>query len=83
MVHVLHGIARRLQIPVLIENHSRLWILGLFALVNGVVSIGLMAAAALAPARRSSFPRSARPRSCSSTRRRSRRRHRATPSAGT
>lgn len=48
MVHVLRGIAHRLQIPVLVEHHSRLWILGLFAFVNGILSIGLMAAAALA-----------------------------------
>jgi CBS-domain-containing membrane protein len=48
MVHVLRGLAHRLQIPVLVEHHSRLWILGLFALVNGVLSIGIMAAVALA-----------------------------------
>lgn len=56
MVHVLHGIAHRLQIPVLLANHSRLWILGLFALVNGVISIGLMAAAALATGAPFVFP---------------------------
>jgi CBS-domain-containing membrane protein len=56
MVHVLHGIAHRLQLPVLIEHHSRLWILGLFALVNGIVSIGLMAAAALATGAPFIFP---------------------------
>lgn len=47
MVHVLRGLAHRVQLPVLIEHHSRLWILGLFALVNGVISIGVMAAVAL------------------------------------
>lgn len=56
MVHVLHGLARRLQLAVLIEHHSRLWILGLFALVNGVLSIGLMAAAALATGAPFIFP---------------------------
>jgi len=47
MARVLHGIAHRLQLSYLTTRHSRLWILGLFALVNGVISIGLMAAAAL------------------------------------
>lgn len=56
MVHVLRGLAHRLQLPVLIEHHSRLWILGLFALVNGLLSIGLMAAAALATGAPFIFP---------------------------
>jgi CBS-domain-containing membrane protein len=56
MVHVLRGIAHRLQIPVLVQHHSRLWILGLFAFVNGVVSIGLMAAVALATGAPFIFP---------------------------
>ena len=56
MGHVLHGVARRLQIPFLVTHHSRLWILGLFALVNGVLSIGLMAAAALATGAPFIFP---------------------------
>jgi len=47
MVHLLRGIAHRLQLPVLVAHHSRLWILGLFAFVNGLISIGLMAFAAL------------------------------------
>jgi CBS-domain-containing membrane protein len=47
MGHVLRGIAHRLQLPVLVAHHSRLWILGLFAFVNGLISIGLMAFAAL------------------------------------
>jgi CBS-domain-containing membrane protein len=53
---VLLGIAHRLQLPALIEHHSRLWILGLFALVNGIFSIGLMAAAALATGAPFVFP---------------------------
>lgn len=56
LVHVLRGLAHRLQIPALVEHHSRLWILGLFAFVNGVVSIGLMAAAALATGAPFIFP---------------------------
>ncbi len=47
MAAVLWGTARRLQLPALQARHSDLGVLGLFALVNGVVSIGLMAAAAL------------------------------------
>lgn len=56
LVHVLRGLAHRFQIPVLVEHHSRLGILGLFAFVNGVVSIGLMAAAALATGAPFIFP---------------------------
>jgi CBS domain-containing membrane protein len=56
MVHVLRGIAHRVQLPVLVEHHSRLWILGLFAFVNGVISIGLMAAVALATGAPFVFP---------------------------
>ncbi len=47
MAAVLWGIARRLQLPALEARHSQIGVLGLFALVNGVISIGLMAMAAL------------------------------------
>ena len=43
---VVLGLARRLRIPALVARHSSTRVMGLFALVNGVVSIGLMAAAA-------------------------------------
>lgn len=43
----VQGLARRVRIPSLIERHSSTAVLGLFAFVNGVVAIGLMAAAAL------------------------------------
>lgn len=56
LVHVLHGLGQRLQIPFLVEHHSRVWILGLFAFVNGVLSIGLMAAAAVATGAPFIFP---------------------------
>lgn len=56
MVHVLHGIAHRFQLPTLMAHHSRLWILGLFSLINGLVSIGLMAAAAVATGAPFVFP---------------------------
>ncbi|MEP7382338.1 MAG: HPP family protein [Gemmatimonadota bacterium] len=47
MATVLWGIARRLQLPSLEARHSQIGILGLFAFVNGIISIGLMAMAAL------------------------------------
>jgi CBS-domain-containing membrane protein len=47
MAAVLWGIARRLQLPSLEARHSQVAILGLFALVNGIISIALMAMAAL------------------------------------
>lgn len=43
---VLGGLARRLRVPALIERHSSVSVMGLFSLINGVISIGLMAAAA-------------------------------------
>jgi CBS-domain-containing membrane protein len=48
MAHVVHGLAHRLQLPILVRHHSRVWILGLFALINGLISIALMAALAAA-----------------------------------
>jgi CBS-domain-containing membrane protein len=47
MAAVLWGVARRFQLPALQARHSQVGVLGLFALVNGVLSIGLMAFAAL------------------------------------
>lgn len=47
MAAIVFGLARRVRLPTLVERHSSTWILGLFAFVNGVVAIGLMAAAAL------------------------------------
>lgn len=47
MAAVFWGIAHRLQLPALAQHHSRRWILGLFALINGLISIGLMAVAAV------------------------------------
>lgn len=46
MNSVVAGIARRLRIPYLLERHSSTTVMGLFSLVNGVISIGLMAGAA-------------------------------------
>jgi CBS-domain-containing membrane protein len=47
MAAVLWGLARRLQLPSLEARHSQTGVLGLFALVNGIISIALMAMAAL------------------------------------
>lgn len=44
---VLWGVARRLQLPALEARHSKIWVLGLFAFVNGLVSIAIMAAVAV------------------------------------
>lgn len=43
---IVLGLARRLRIPALVERHSSTFVMGWFALVNGVVSIGVMSAAA-------------------------------------
>ncbi|HSJ43457.1 MAG TPA: HPP family protein [Euzebyales bacterium] len=46
MAAVVFGLARRMRLPALVERHSSVPVLGLFALINGFISIGLMAAAA-------------------------------------
>lgn len=47
MAAVLHGLARRAQVPALMQRYDSTRVLGLFAFVNGLVSIALMSAAAL------------------------------------
>lgn len=47
MAAVLFGLAERLRLPALTQRHSSTLVLGLFALTNGLISIGLMSAAAL------------------------------------
>jgi CBS domain-containing membrane protein len=47
MAAVLRGVARRCQLPALEARHSKVWVLGLFALVNGIISIAIMAAVAV------------------------------------
>ncbi len=56
MVSVVAGLARRLRIPYLVSRHGSVAVMGAFALVNGVVSIGVMAAAAWATASPFVFP---------------------------
>lgn len=47
MAAIVFGLTRRFQVPTLTQRHSSTLVLGLFAFVNGVVAIGLMALAAL------------------------------------
>ncbi len=44
---VLWGVARRFQLPSLEARHSKVWVLGIFAFVNGLVSIAIMATVAV------------------------------------
>jgi CBS-domain-containing membrane protein len=56
MNSIVLGLARRLRVPALIERHSSTSVMGLFAMVNGIVSIGVMAAAAWATGSPFVFP---------------------------
>lgn len=47
MAAVLHGLARRARLERLMERHDSTVVLGVFAFLNGLISIGLMSAAAL------------------------------------
>ena len=53
---IVEGIGRRIRIPYLTARHSSTAVMGLFAFVNGVISIGLMSAAALATGQPLVFP---------------------------
>ena len=46
MNSIVLGLSQRLRIPALVARHSSTAVMGSFALINGVVSIGVMAAAA-------------------------------------
>lgn len=56
MAAVIHGLAQRAQLPRLMEQHDSTFVLGLFAFVNGLISIALMSAAALATGAPFIFP---------------------------
>lgn len=56
MAAIVFGLARRVRIPSLMERHSSTAVLGLFAFVNGVIAIGLMAVAALVTGEPFIFP---------------------------
>jgi CBS-domain-containing membrane protein len=47
MAAIVHGLASRVRLPALLRRHDRVTVLGFFAMINGVISIGLMAFAAL------------------------------------
>jgi CBS-domain-containing membrane protein len=53
---VVTGLISRLRIPYLVRRHSSVAVMGVFSLVNGVISIGVMAAAAWATASPFVFP---------------------------
>lgn len=53
---IVEGFGRRFRIPALTARHSSTAVMGLFAFVNGVISIGIMAAAALATGQPFVFP---------------------------
>lgn len=53
---IVHGLGTRFRIPSLIQRHSNTAVMGLFALVNGVISIGIMAAAAVVTGQPFIFP---------------------------
>jgi CBS-domain-containing membrane protein len=46
MSTVLGGLAQRFRIPYLVEHHDAVSVMGVFAFVNGLISIGIMAGAA-------------------------------------
>lgn len=46
MASIIYGLGRRFRIPALTSHYSSITVLGIFSMVNGVVSIGIMAAAA-------------------------------------
>src|SRR5215831_10743030 len=47
MAAIVYGLASRARLPALLRRYDNITILGLFAMVNGIIAIGLMALAAL------------------------------------
>lgn len=56
MASAVLGLARRMQLPSLMDHHDSTLVLGLFAFVNGLISIAIMAAAAYATGAPFIFP---------------------------
>jgi len=56
MAAVVFGLARRARLPSLVQRHSSTAVMGLFAFVNGVIAIAIMAVAALATGAPFMFP---------------------------
>lgn len=48
MAAIVWGLARRGRLPALTQRHNSTFVLGLFAFVNGLIAIGIMAAVAYA-----------------------------------
>ena len=61
MSDIVLGLGNRFRLKPLTERHNSVAVLGLFAFVNGLISIGLMSLVALAPVSRSSSLRLGRP----------------------
>lgn len=53
---IVEGFGTRFRIPVLVSRHSQTSVMGLFALVNGVLSIALMSVAAVVTGQAFIFP---------------------------
>lgn len=53
---IVYGIGERFRIPTLVERHDSTNVMGLFALVNGVISIAIMSAAAVLTGQALIFP---------------------------
>ena len=53
---IVEGFGTRFRVPVLVSRHSQTSVMGLFALVNGVLSIALMSMAAVATGQAFIFP---------------------------
>jgi CBS-domain-containing membrane protein len=56
MAAIVFGLARRMQVGSLQERHSSTFVLGLFAFVNGLIAIGIMALVALVTGQAFVFP---------------------------
>ncbi len=56
MAAVVHGLATRARLPYLVRAHSNRAVMGLFAFVNGIISIAIMATAAVLTGQPLIFP---------------------------
>jgi CBS-domain-containing membrane protein len=56
MAAIIFGLATRARIPYLVKAHSNTAVMGLFAFINGVISIAIMAAAAVLTGQPFIFP---------------------------
>ncbi len=52
----MYGLGTRFRIPALVERHSSTNVMGFFALINGLISIAIMAGAALVTGQAFVFP---------------------------